>query len=137
MPTEGTVFVSVQDRDKADALAIAARFHEIGFRILATEGTARFLSQSGVPNQRINKVSEGRPHVVDAVKNGEVQFVINTGAGDEIRQDGYQIRRAAIKFSLPSATTIAGADAMCRGIAALKENRISVKALQEYMVEMA
>ncbi len=137
MPTEGTVFVSVQDRDKADALAIAARFHEIGFRILATEGTARFLSQSGVPNQRINKVSEGRPHVVDAVKNGEVQFVINTGEGDEIRQDGYQIRRAAIKFSIPYATTIAGADAMCRGIAALKENRISVKALQEYMVEMA
>ena len=136
MPTDGTVFVSVQDRDKAAVLPISARFHEIGFKILATEGTSRFLSDNGVPNLRINKVSEGRPHVVDAVKNGEVQFVINTGEGDETRQDGYQIRRAAIKFSIPYATTIAGADAMCRGIAALKENRISVKALQEYMAEM-
>ena len=137
MPTDGAVFVSVQDRDKAAVLPISARFHEIGFKILATEGTARFLLDNGVPNLRINKVSEGRPHVVDAVKNGEVQFVINTGEGDETRQDGYQIRRAAIKFSIPYATTIAGADAMCRGIAALKENRITVKALQDYMAEMA
>jgi carbamoyl-phosphate synthase large subunit len=137
MPTDGMVFVSVQDWDKAAVLPISARFHDIGFKILATEGTSRFLSDNGVPNLRINKVSEGRPHVVDAVKNGEVQFVINTGEGDETRRDGYRIRRAAIKFSIPYATTIAGADAMCRGIAALKENRISVKALQEYMAEMA
>ena len=137
MPTEGTVFISVRDRDKAAVLPIAARFHEIGFKILATDGTARFLRESGVPGIRINKVSEGRPHVVDAVKNGEVQLVINTGEGEETREDGYRIRRAAIKFSIPYATTIAGADAMCRGIAALKEDRISVKALQEYMAEMA
>jgi carbamoyl-phosphate synthase large subunit len=136
MPTKGTVFISVRDRDKAAVLPISARFHEIGFKILATEGTARFLSQNGVPGLRINKVSEGRPHAVDAVKNGEVQFVINTGEGDETREDGYQIRRAAIKFSIPYATTVAGADAMCRGIAALKENGISVKALQEYMADM-
>jgi len=137
MPMEGTVFVSVQDRDKAAVLPISARFHEIGFGILATDGTARFLSAHGVPNIRINKVSEGRPHVVDAVKNGEIQFVINTGTGDKTRRDGYQIRRAAVKFAIPYATTIAGADAMCRGIAALKENRISVKALQDYMMETA
>ena len=101
MPTEGTVFISVQDGDKAAVLPIAARFHEIGFKVLATDGTARFLQANGVPGIRINKVSEGRPHIVDAVKNGEVQFVINTGEGEETREDGYRIRRAAIKFSIP------------------------------------
>ncbi|GBC63076.1 hypothetical protein DENIS_4065 [Desulfonema ishimotonii] len=136
MPAEGMAFISVQDRDKADILQVAARFEGIGFGIIATAGTSEFLTRHGIPNQLVNKVSEGRPHVVDAIKNGEVRFVVNTGAGDESKKDGYQIRRAAIKFSIPYATTVAGANAMSQGIAALKKDNIAVKAIQEYMADM-
>ncbi|MFP4350075.1 MAG: carbamoyl-phosphate synthase large subunit [Desulfococcaceae bacterium] len=136
MPTTGAVFISVQDRDKAEALGFAREFHRLGFEIMATKGTAALLDRNGIPNRRVNKVSVGRPHVVDAIKNGEVQLIINTGAGNEPTRDGYFIRRAAIKFSIPYATTVAGANAMCRGIAALKENRITVKNLQEYTADI-
>ncbi|RJQ48947.1 MAG: carbamoyl-phosphate synthase large subunit [Desulfobacteraceae bacterium] len=132
LPQTGTVFISVQDRDKDGVLPVARQFDRIGFKILATQGTSDFLESRGIPNQRIRKVSGGRPNVVDAITNGEIQFVINTGAGDEPRKDGYSIRRSAIKFSIPYATTIAGAMAMCRGITALKQGRITVKTLQEY-----
>jgi len=136
MPTTGAVFISVQEQDKADALGFAREFHRLGFEIMATKGTGALMDRSGIPNRRVNKVSVGRPHVVDAIKNGEVQLIINTGAGNEPTRDGYFIRRAAIKFSIPYATTVAGANAMCRGIAALKENRITVKNLQEYNADI-
>ncbi|MFZ0134534.1 MAG: carbamoyl-phosphate synthase large subunit [Desulfobacterales bacterium] len=132
LPTSGTVFISVKDRDKAGVLPVAARFHAIGFKILATRGTARLLTGNDIPAEIVKKVSLGRPHVVDAIKNGEVQLVINTGSGETPRQDGYMIRRAAIKFGIPYATTLAGASAVCRGIAALKEGRYDVRALQDY-----
>ena len=132
LPTSGTVFISVKDRDKAGVLPVAARFHAIGFKILATRGTARLLTGNDIPAEIVKKVSMGRPHVVDAIKNGEVQLVINTGSGETPRQDGYMIRRAAIKFGIPYATTLAGAKAVCRGIAALKEGRYDVRALQDY-----
>jgi carbamoyl-phosphate synthase large subunit len=90
------------------------------------------LTANSIPNETVHKVSMGRPHVVDAIKNGEVQLVINTGSGETPRQDGYMIRRAAIKFGIPYATTLAGASAMCRGITALKECRYRVQALQDY-----
>jgi carbamoyl-phosphate synthase large subunit len=109
----------------------------MGFTILATSGTARYLTRRGVENQTINKVSIGRPHVVDAIKNGEIQLVINTGAGDEPFQDGFRIRRAALKFGLPYATTVAGATAMCQGIAALRATGIRVRALQDFAADMA
>ena len=80
----------------------------------------------------INKVSVGRPHVVDAIKNRAIQLIVNTGAGGTTRRDGYEIRRAAIKFNIPYATTLAGALAMCRGITALKTKELSVKTIQEY-----
>ncbi len=136
MPTQGTVFISVQDSDKKPVLPVARRFRDYGFPIMATDGTSRFLEQNGIPNTRINKVSIGRPHAVDAIKNGEIQLIINTGPVDEVNRDGYFIRRAAIKFGIPYATTIAGADAMSRGIVALKEDRISVKSIQDYKAEM-
>jgi len=104
----------------------------MGFSIAATQGTSRFLKDQGIPNKMINKVSEGRPSVVDAVKNKEIQLIINTGPGAGIRDDGYLIRRAAIKFGIPYATTIAGAAAISKGIASLMEKRLSVKAIQEY-----
>jgi len=132
LPLKGTVFISVQDREKKAVLPVASQFHDIGFLILATRGTSDFLRSHGIPNRFIKKVSMGRPNVVDAITNGEVQFVINTGTGDEPRRDGYFIRRAAIKFSIPYATTIAGAMAMCRGITALKKKNLTVKTVQEY-----
>jgi carbamoyl-phosphate synthase large subunit len=111
---------------------VAAQFHQMGFDIIATDGTHAFLESQGIPNSVINKVSLGRPHVVDSIKNGKIQFVINTGLGDTPRRDGYLIRRAAIQFNIPYTTTIAGAMAMCKGISALKEQRLSVKPIQEY-----
>jgi carbamoyl-phosphate synthase large subunit len=133
LPDKGTVFISVKDRDKRAALAFAAQFHDMGFTIMATRGTSSFLKNHGISNTMINKVSIGRPHVVDAIKNKEIQIVINTGSGGETRRDGYTIRRAAIKFKIPYATTIAGAMAMCKGIAALKKKMLSVKTIQEYI----
>jgi carbamoyl-phosphate synthase large subunit len=132
LPTEGTVFISVKDHDKEAALAVASQFCDMGFMIMATRGTSSFLKNRGISNKMINKVSIGRPHVVDAVKNKEIQMVINTGVGGATKRDGYEIRRAAIKFNIPYATTIAGAMAICKGIAALKKKKLSVKTIQEY-----
>ncbi|MGB2927658.1 MAG: carbamoyl-phosphate synthase large subunit, partial [Desulfobacterales bacterium] len=132
LPDKGTVFISVKDRDKKAALAFASQFHNMGFTIMATRGTSSFLENHGISNTMINKVSIGRPHVVDAIKNKEIHLVINTGFGSKTKRDGYEIRRAAIKFNIPYATTIAGAMAMCKGIAALKKKTLSVKTIQEY-----
>ena len=132
LPNKGTVFISVQDRDKAAVVDIARLFIEQGFEIMATRGTTDYLKEKGLPSRFVFKVSTGRPHVVDAIKNREIQLVINTGSGDETKRDGYEIRRAALKFRLPYATTIAGARAICHGVAALKERRLEVKSLQEY-----
>jgi carbamoyl-phosphate synthase large subunit len=132
LPSDGTVFISVQDRDKEAALNLASQFAGMGFKIMATRGTSRIIEERGIANQRINKVSVGRPHVVDAIMNREIQLIINTGAGGATKRDGYEIRRAAIKFNIPYATTIAGAMAMCKGIAALKQKTFTVKPIQEY-----
>jgi len=132
LPTEGTVFISVKDHDKEASLAVASQFCDMGFMIMATRGTSSFLKNRGISNKMINKVSIGRPHVVDAIKNKEIQMIINTGVGGETKRDGYEIRRAAIKFNIPYATTTAGAMAMCKGIAALKKKKLSVKTIQEY-----
>ena len=132
LPKSGTVFVSVSEHDKTAVLPVVSQFCDLGFTIMATRGTSRFLKKRGIPNKLINKVSLGRPHVIDAIKNGEIQFVINTGLGDKSKQDGYLIRRAAIKFNLPYVTTIAGAMAMSRGIAALKAKKLSLKTIQDY-----
>ena len=132
LPATGAVFISVQEKDKAAALDVAAQFYKIGFKIIATRGTSEYFNTNGIENQMINKVSSGRPHVVDAIMNREIQFVINTGTGDKTRRDGYLIRRAALKYNIPYATTIAGARAMCTGIAALKEKALSVKPIQLY-----
>jgi carbamoyl-phosphate synthase large subunit len=128
----GTVFVSVQDRDKIAVLPVAKKFYDLGFSICATRGTSRLLKENGIDNVRVKKVSAGRPHVVDAVKNGEIQLIINTGSGGETKRDGYEIRRAAIKYNIPYVTTIAGAMAVGKAIEALKEEKLSVKTIQEY-----
>jgi carbamoyl-phosphate synthase large subunit len=135
LPDGGTVFISVRDRDKQACLDAARRFQDMGFALMATAGTARFLGNHGMQARLVNKVSYGRPHVVDAIKNGQVQLVINTGGGDDTRRDGYEIRRAAIKYHIPYATTIPGAVAMSRAIVAMKTTQLSVKPLQEYHVK--
>ena len=132
LPDSGTVFISVADSDKNAVIEIAEQFHASGFHIMATRGTADLLTAGHIPNTTVKKVSMGRPHVVDAIKNGEIQLVINTGRGDTPRRDGYQIRRAAIKYDIPYTTTVSGAKAISRGIAALKQKRHGVKALQDF-----
>ncbi len=135
LPKEGTVFISVQDKDKDAALPVAKSFHEMGFTIMATKGTADFLEEKGVPAKRVKKVSAGRPHVVDAVKNGEVQLILNTGASSQTQRDGYEIRRAAIKYKIPYATTTDGTKAICKAIQAMKKSNLTVKPLQHYHQE--
>ncbi len=132
LPTEGTVFISVQDKDKKAALPVARNFHEMGFTIMATKGTCMFLEDNGVPAKLVKKVSAGRPHVVDAVKNNELQLILNTGASSQTKQDGYEIRHAAIQYKIPYATTTDGTKAICSAIQALKKEELSVNPIQNY-----
>jgi carbamoyl-phosphate synthase large subunit len=134
LPLSGRVFLSVDDRDKPALVDVARQLTACGFAIVATRGTGAYLSARGIQNDLINKVSLGRPHVVDAIKNQEIQLVINTGSGrhEDTQRDGFEIRRAAVKYRIPYATTLAGAKAVARGIAALKQKALSVTPLQEY-----
>ena len=132
IPSSGAVFISVQDRDKPAAIPVAKRFYDLGFSILATRGTSDLLKENGIDNKTIKKVSVGRPHVVDAIKNGEIQLIVNTGTGGETKRDGYEIRRSAIKFKVPYVTTIAASMAVVNSIAALKNQKLYVKTIQEY-----
>ncbi|MCF6248919.1 MAG: carbamoyl-phosphate synthase large subunit [Desulfobacula sp.] len=135
LPTKGTVFISVQDKDKPAALSVAKNFQDMGFTIMATKGTALFLKENNVPAQSIKKVSAGRPHVVDAVTNNEIQLILNTGASSQTKRDGYAIRRAAIKYRIPYATTTDGTKAICSAIQALKKASLRVKPIQAYHQE--
>ncbi|HEY5599066.1 MAG TPA: ATP-grasp domain-containing protein, partial [Candidatus Manganitrophaceae bacterium] len=136
LPLSGKVFLSVKDKDKPAIFEIAKRLSEMGFSLIATAGTAQHLNQRGVPAEKINKVKEGRPHVVDALKNREIHLVINT-VGDKLSQvDSYSIRQTVLHSGIPYFTTIAGAKAAVRGIEALIEEGMAVKSLQEYHQEM-
>ena len=132
LPVEGTVFISVMESDKPAVVPVAREFERLGFAILATSGTCKFLRDHGIQAKQINKLEQGRPHVEDAIKNGLIHLVINTGSGDTPSKDGYVIRRAALKFGLPYVTTVAGALAVSKGVAALKSQTLGVKCLQEY-----
>lgn len=135
LPKEGTVFISVQDKDKSSALSVARDFHKMGFTIMATRGTAAFLEENNVPTQMVKKVSSGRPHVVDAVKNNEIQLILNTGSSSQTQRDGYEIRRAAIKYKIPYATTTDGTKAICSAIKAMKKAPLSINPIQYYHQE--
>jgi carbamoyl-phosphate synthase large subunit len=131
LPLEGTVFITVTDTDKPAATQLAARFCDLGFRIVATSGTAQAVSAMGVPVTRINKIGEGSPHVVDWIRNGEVDLVINTPTGSGARADGYEIRNAAVRQGIPCVTTMTGASAAVRAISAQRERDAEVLSLQE------
>ncbi|MFZ9500054.1 MAG: carbamoyl-phosphate synthase large subunit [Beijerinckiaceae bacterium] len=132
VPTGGAVFMSVRDDDKPRMLETAKLLASLGFRIQATGGTQRYLEERGVSAQRVNKVSEGRPHVVDAIKNGGVQLVFNTTEGAQALSDSRSLRRAALLHKVPYYTTLAGAVAAAQGIRAYKGGDLEVRALQDY-----
>ncbi len=135
LPKSGTVFISVQDSDKQAALPVARDFFNMNFKIMATRGTAKFLEENQIPITLVKKVSSGRPNVVDAVKNNEIQLILNTGASRQTKRDGYAIRRAAIRYKVPYATTTDGTKAICKAIQALNHKSLSVKAVQDYHTE--
>ncbi len=132
LPRSGTLFVSVRDEDKAGVLPAVRRLAEIGFAILATGGTARFLRENGVAAQKINKVLEGRPHIEDAIRNRQVQIVFNTTDGQKAVSDSKSLRRATLMQKVPYYTTMAGAAAVAEAIAALKAGSLEVRPLQAY-----
>ncbi len=132
VPKSGTVFVSVRDVDKPRVLETIKLLVELGFKVKATGGTARFLEGEGVPAQKINKVSEGRPHVVDAITNGGIQLVFNTTEGAQALADSRSLRRAALLHKVPYYTTLAGAIAASQGIKAYVAGDLEVRALQDY-----
>ncbi len=132
LPTSGTVFISVRDADKPAVVPLGLRLVELGFCIIATTGTAAALQQAGVPVERVNKVKEGRPHIVDHLKNGVVALVFNTVGDKMSQQDSYSIRRTGLNQGVPYFTTVAGARAAVRGIEAIRAEPATVRSLQEY-----
>jgi carbamoyl-phosphate synthase large subunit len=116
LPTEGTAFISVCDRDKRQVISLANSLHHLGFKLLSTAGTARSLEAAGIPVRRVRKVQEQRPNIADEIANGMVALMINTPFGQETRSDGFHLRTAAVRHSICHATTLAGASAMIRAI---------------------
>jgi carbamoyl-phosphate synthase large subunit len=131
LPSEGTVFITVADRDKSAATGIAIQLHDLGFKLIATRGTAKALNRMGIPARAINKIGEGSPHVVDAIELGDVDLVINTPVGTGARTDGYEIRAAAVARRIPCITTMSGGIAAVRAIAAAAHGEPEVISLQE------
>jgi carbamoyl-phosphate synthase large subunit len=132
LPRSGTVFVSVRDRDKRAIILPVKRLESLGFRILATEGTAAMLQRNGVAVETVAKVGEGSPNVGDLIAAREVDLVINTPSGSGPRRDGDYIRTAAVFYGVPSITTLAGVQAAVQGIEELLGAEMGVMSLQEY-----
>jgi carbamoyl-phosphate synthase large subunit len=132
LPKTGKVFVSVKDGDKMSIAASAQKLADMGFDLIATSGTQAFLEKEGLTVEHVNKVLEGRPHIVDAIKNGEIALVFNTTAGDQAIADSYTLRRAALTDAIPYYTTAAGAEAAVLAIACLRAGNLDVAPLQSY-----
>ncbi len=136
LPAEGTVLITVEEKDKGGILEVARAFAQIGFKIKASEGTNQLFADHGIAAERILKMHEGRPNIVDAIKNGEIQLVINTPAGRLGKYDDSYIRKAAIKYKIPYITTVAAAVAAVKGIAAFRQGHGRAKSLQSYHAEI-
>jgi len=132
LPSEGTVLITVAERDRPAVLDVAKAFDELGFKIKATAGTHSFLAEHGIVSETIQKMHEGRPNIVDGIKNGEIDLIINTPSGRLGKHDDSYIRKAAIKYKLPYITTTAAALATAKGIAAFRQGHGSVRSLQSY-----
>ncbi|HLX44234.1 MAG TPA: hypothetical protein VKR43_12405, partial [Bryobacteraceae bacterium] len=132
LPLSGVAFISVKESDKPLSTGPARQLVGMGFDLIATRGTARYLEAAGVPVRVVNKVLEGRPHIVDALKNAEVQLVFNTTEGQQSLADSLSIRRTALQMKVPYYTTMAGAAAAVEAISALREGQLDVRPLQSY-----
>jgi carbamoyl-phosphate synthase large subunit len=132
LPTGGNVFISVKDSDKQAVVPIAREFDDLGFTIYATDGTARVLNAAGVQARLLYKLKEGRPNILDLIKNGDMHFIINTPSGQQPRRDEVVIRSAAVAARIAMMTTLRGAQASSAAIRALKDAGYTVKSLQEY-----
>jgi carbamoyl-phosphate synthase large subunit len=133
LPTQGAVFISVKNSDKLALVPVARDLVELGFRVLATGGTADYLAEKGVTVEKVNKVAQGRPHIVDLMKNGEVHLVFNTTEGAQSYRDSYSIRRTALAQNIPYYTTVSGARASVQAIRRLRTGApLGVRALQAY-----
>jgi carbamoyl-phosphate synthase large subunit len=135
LPRSGTAFLSVRDSDKTAIVPVARRLSELGFSIMATSGTAKLIAAAGIPVKQVNKVLEGRPHCVDALRSGEIQLVINTARGPQSVADSYDIRRTALTHGVPNFTTISAARAAAHAISALISGSLEVAPLQSYFAQ--
>jgi carbamoyl-phosphate synthase large subunit len=132
-PTSGSVFISVSDKDKDLIVEIASKLAAMDFKIISTKGTGDILSESGIKTHKVLKIREGRPNVIDMIKNGEIDLIINTPEGGSARSDGYYMRTAAVLHNVPSITTLSATSALLQGIYEMKNNsNINVKAIQDY-----
>jgi carbamoyl-phosphate synthase large subunit len=136
LPLEGTVLITVADKDKPGIIESARRFRDMGFRLLATEGTRAFLAECGIDSELVLKLGHGRPNIVDAIKNKEVQLVINTPSGQAAKEDDSYIRKAAIKYKVLNITTASATLAAAKGIASRKKGQAKVKSLQSYHADI-
>jgi carbamoyl-phosphate synthase large subunit len=136
LPLEGCVLITVNDHDKATVTPIARRFQELGFRVLATTGTAKYLRARGIPVTSVFKVHEGRPSCLDFIVNGDVQLLINTPLGKHSQVDDYTLREAALRNKIAYTTTMSAANAAVDAILALRSRKPSVKSLQEWQREI-
>ncbi len=136
LPTAGTVFISVKNRDKSRAVDIAKTLNGLGLRIMATKGTASAIAQAGIPVKDVLKVIEGSPNVVDYLKKGEIQLVINTTEGNVAEKDSYSIRRTSLVYHIPYFTTLSGATAATRGIEAMLKESLEAKSIQAYYEDL-
>jgi carbamoyl-phosphate synthase large subunit len=132
LPQKGNLFVSVKDSDKQAIVPIVKDFADLGFKIHATDGTAALLQENGIPVTRLNKIAQGRPNVVDMIKNGEMHFIINTPAGKQPRADEVVIRATAVGNRIPIMTTLRAAAASVQAIRSIAEKPLEVKSLQEH-----
>jgi len=132
LPLSGNVLISVKDEDKGAVFKISSDLRDLGFQLIATRGTSSFLSARGIQNQKVNKVREGRPHVLDRMKNGEIHLVINTTSDRKAVAESYSIRRTALTMNIPYTTTLAGARATVQAIRSMIEGKLDVKSIQEY-----
>ena len=134
LPQSGTAFISVKDRDKEAMVPLAKRLLDLGFSVIATHGTAAHLKAEGLAVADINKVREGRPHIVDAMKSGDVQLVLNTTEGSKAIADSFELRRTALTHQIPYYTTVSGAEAAVEAIATLQAGQLEVTSLQSYFM---
>ncbi|MEM4566152.1 MAG: ATP-grasp domain-containing protein, partial [Archaeoglobaceae archaeon] len=136
LPLSGNILISVKDADKPKALGVAKKFAELGFKIYATEKTAKFLREHGIEAEIAFKVSQGRPNIVDMIINGQIDLIINTPSGKTGKTEGYEIRRTAVEYGVPYITTIPGAIAAAKAIEAVKKGKLVVKSINEYHEEV-